>query len=452
MAAEADQDPPVDSDDDEEPMFALPAVAPPLVPPVGLVAPNPVLPAAALPPHPGAPAAAPLPVAPGIGTFSRMPGRDNQILDYNGPGKNAARKIWEKAIVPLDIKFDGQSQNLILFLEGVSDRAKEFDWDSILTVPDGNGVNRNLLSQYGLLTLENVRAQAMTYVATASRTLQNADMLYKFLISSLEKDFRASILLYKSEYTIGGDADGPMLLKRILMLTHIDTKATISLIRASLVNMSTTFTEYEGDVMKFNAWVRGQVSILRARGTESPDLLTYLWAAYETAPDSQFVKYMDNLHDNHNDDTKDYTAEGLMQLAEYKYKDRIMSGAWKKPNKEAEAIVALNAELTELRKFNQELTANAATNVNEEPKPKNKKKPGKPKWLLEKPNGNEKKEDGHPTKKVDEKKYYWCKHHNENKGQWVRHHPDKCNNAEKQEPGINANVGAFGDQIESDSE
>jgi hypothetical protein len=281
-----------------------------------------------------------------------MPGRNNAILDYNGTSSKARadRSIYEKGIVPMTNKFDGKSLNLLLFLEGVSDQSKEFGWESILTIPDDDGHNKYLISQYGQLSLANVRANSLTYASTASRMLQNADMLYKFLIESLEKEFRASILLYKTEYSINGEPDGPMFFKRIMMLTHIDTKAKTSLIRASLVNMTSVLQEHQGDITKFNAWVLGQVSILRARGTESPDLLTYLWTAYETAPDAQFVKYIDNLHDAYNDDSKDYSAEDLMQLAEGKYKDRVLSGVWKKSTKDAEAIVALNAELTELRK------------------------------------------------------------------------------------------------------
>lgn len=154
------------------------------------------------------------------------------------------------------------------------------------------------------------------------------------------------------------------------MLTHIDTKAPTLLIWASLVYMTSVLQEHQGDITKFNAWVLGQVINVFMGG---------LWYS----PWSKFVKYIDNLHDAYNDDSKDYSAEDFMQLAEGKYKDRVLSGVWKKSTKDAEAIVALNAELTELRKSIQELMENAATQTDSDPKIKKRKSyTGKPKWVL----------------------------------------------------------------------
>ena len=87
----------------------------------------------------------------------------------------------------------------------------------------------------------------------------------------------------QTNYTItpmGGQPamkDGPTLLKRLIMLTYIDNRATTAHIRETLIDMTYQLTNLQGDITAFNDWVREQVCQLVARGTSAPDLLTYLW-------------------------------------------------------------------------------------------------------------------------------------------------------------------------------
>ena len=60
------------------------------------------------------------------------------------------------------------------------------------------------------------------------------------------------------------------------------------------------------------------------------------------------------------------------------------------------------------------------------------------------PGPNKTIEDGIPVKQVNDKKYYWCPHHNDEKGKWVIRHPNVCENAHPPEEATpNANVAAF---------
>ena len=75
----------------------------------------PVLPAPPLPPPvvPAPPAA-----------FALGPGRSHTVLDYDDPNTGAtATKLYNKAIAPLEEKFDGEADNLAVFLASVRDRA-----------------------------------------------------------------------------------------------------------------------------------------------------------------------------------------------------------------------------------------------------------------------------------------------------------------------------------------
>ena len=98
---------------------------------------------AAVPPTGGG---GPPPPAP----FALGPGRTHNVLQFDDPVTGpAAIKLYNKAITPLDTKFDGQADNLAVFLASVRDRAHRFNRQLLLTIPLANGTMHNLLTHYG---------------------------------------------------------------------------------------------------------------------------------------------------------------------------------------------------------------------------------------------------------------------------------------------------------------
>ena len=72
------------------------------------------------PPPPPAPPVAPVPPAPPV--FALGPGRSHAVLDYDDPNTGAtATKLYNKAISPLEEKFDGEADNLAVFLASIRD-------------------------------------------------------------------------------------------------------------------------------------------------------------------------------------------------------------------------------------------------------------------------------------------------------------------------------------------
>ncbi|KAL7559272.1 hypothetical protein ACA910_014622 [Epithemia clementina (nom. ined.)] len=279
--------------------------------------------------------------------FALGPGRDNAVLNYADAG---AVKLYNTAIAPLDTLFDGEADNIAVFLANVSNRARRFGWHDILTVPDDGSTNRNLIQDYGLVSMTNVQTRAQQYVGTPSRNAQNADMMYHFLIDSLESAYKAEVLLYQDDYTVTGTPDGICLLKKIIELTYIDTRATTSHIRDTLIDMTSKLQVLGGNVTAFNKWVKAQVEKLSARGASAPDLITHLWKTYKTAPNCEFVAYIKDLKNIYDDGRADYTSQSLMHLADDKYKAYIQSGEWGQPSKEQAEIVALTTKIDVLQK------------------------------------------------------------------------------------------------------
>ena len=142
--------------------------------------------------------AAPPPVnpAPPAPVFTLGPGEDNTILDWSIP---ANTKLYYKAIAALDNKFDGTLEKFIAFLASITSRARQFGWNSILTIPVAMDT-RELLSDYGRISMAEINGHAATYTGTQTRAAQNSEMLYDFLMNSVTTEFTTKLVLYQEEF------------------------------------------------------------------------------------------------------------------------------------------------------------------------------------------------------------------------------------------------------------
>ena len=190
--------------------------APPAQP--AAVAAPPLLPAP-LPPPPALPAAPP--------AFALGPGHSHAMLNFKEPNTGVtATKLYNKAISPLEEKFDGEADNLAIFLASIHNRAQRFNSHHLITVPIDDGMTRNLLTHYEQVSIENTRAHADTYVNTPTRDMQDNDMFYYFLLDLLTNKFHTTVLLYADVYTIINVPVASSLLKQIIILTRVDNPAS----------------------------------------------------------------------------------------------------------------------------------------------------------------------------------------------------------------------------------
>ena len=270
------------------------------------------LPVPQLPPPVG-----PTPPAP---AFALGPGRSHAVLNFDDPKIGAtAMKLYNKAISPLEGKFDGEADNLAVFLASICDHARRFNWQWLITMPIDDETTRNLLTHYGQVSLESTRAHAKTYINTPTRDAQDNDMFYYFLANSPTNDFRTTVLLYADVYTVANVPVVSTLLKQIIILTRMDNPASTMHIRKMLIESKSKLLQLKGNITEFNQWVRKQMGHLHAREQEAMDLLNYLWKAYKAAPDDEFVVYIKDLKSQGDNGRATFTAEDLMVWAENKY-------------------------------------------------------------------------------------------------------------------------------------
>ena len=214
-----------------------------------------------------------------------------------------------------------------------------------------------MLYDYGQLTTEEVKMHAQNqWTNQHTRDAQNAEMLYHFLFELVDDNFKAMVLLknYNYQVTVGTytTEDRHCLLKQIIVSTFVDTRATASQIRESLVDLTQQLETHKRNITKFNEWVEEQVAILHSRGEEAHDLLTYLWKTYQKAPDAKFVEYIQNLCNDFIAGKSDFTAQELMNPADTMYKARVQMNEWALLSTKQEEIVAHNAKIAQLEQAN----------------------------------------------------------------------------------------------------
>lgn len=367
-------------------------------------------------------AAAPPPV------FSLTPGTAiNGVLNW---GTKEAREMYNNAIKPLGEElYDCKPEGFYQFMQALDTRAANYGWSDdvqgVLWIPEDPAQPmanlRYIVEEYGTLSMEAIEAHEETYIDTPTRAAQDNRMIYNCLMNSINTEAKKKITIWRDQYTINGEFSGILLLKVLIRESHLDTNATVTMIRTRLSNLDTYIQTIGNDITKFNGYVRVLVDGLSARREVTNDLLTHLFKGYAACSDQKFVEYIGRKQEQY-EEGEDVTAEDLMTLADTKYRQLKDKGQWEAPSPEEEKILALEAKLKKLEK---------TTNKKQTPKPDGKKRSAKgegtkerPKWMSQKP----KPEDLKKPREWNGKKWFWCSPETGGKceGHYRVHHPSKC--------------------------
>jgi hypothetical protein len=261
---------------------------------------------------------------------------------------------------PLSRSFDSvDPSDLQVFLDLLKTKSKVQGWSGIFTVPvavDGVTTNHSLLHNYGVIPLASVALDTVTYVNAQSKVAQDSFMLFQCIFASLDTDFLKLVTTEAPLYHIIDTRDpreppipcGALLFKIIIRKAHVDTRATVSFIRTALSSMDTKMMALDSDISKFIAYVKNQVIALEAREETITDLLVNVFKGYVTAQDPEFALFIKRKKDGY-DEGGDITVTSLMDAAENKFKTRVLLKTWSAPTKEQEQILALTAQVHQLR-------------------------------------------------------------------------------------------------------
>jgi hypothetical protein len=175
--------------------------------------------------------------------------------------------------------------------------------------------------------------------------------MYTFLITSITDGLLGKVISQKEHYTsTAGFQDAPSLLKVIVTISHVDTRAQAGYIRQCLARLSIVILtpEYNCNIQKINEYVVVLEEGLAARGEASQDTMMNVQAAYMVCKDADFVRHA-------KDEYSKWEQGAPMTLKEYmasaltKYKTLRMKGLWEAPSPEQEQIIALTAAILSLK-------------------------------------------------------------------------------------------------------
>jgi hypothetical protein len=221
---------------------------------------------------------------------------------------------------------------------------------------------------------------------------------------------------------VGDFLDGPSLLKVLVTVSHVDTRAQASHIRQCLARLSITILspEYNCYIQKLNEYVVVLEEGLVARGEALQDTMMNVQAAYMACKDAGFVRFA-------KDEYGKWEQGANMSLKQYmnscliKFKTLKMNGLWETPSPEQEQIIALTAAFTSMKVKATNARSNRTSDGKRESASSGGRTPRKDDGIFAWKEVGPK--DGEPKSKVVKgKTYYWCTHHAS--PLWALHNPD----------------------------
>jgi hypothetical protein len=374
---------------------------------------------AAAPPQVGNPAGIPQ-----GGAAPRARGRNpakwtkNVELDFSNKNDVA---YYNKAVEKLEgDPYNGK--NLPLFLKKVQAKAQQYNWMELLSHRQQANVQKDIVNNYGEISLTQVQMKAATYLGSDNRDDQDSDMIYHCLRRSITDEVFAKVSTNASRYqfVIAPDPvpiiDGPCFLKVIIDDTYASTKATTEMARENLSNLTTYMDSLEDcSISKFNEYVNQQLETLAAAGETTSELITNLFKGYARSKDKKFRNWIEIKKLAYFDESFYIHPNGkdFMALAEKHYQDSVTAKEWMKPDDDQKTILALQTKITEVE-------ASAAKQLrrsNETRGGKRRQEASGWEWKRIPPRSGEPK-----TKKFKGKTYHWCTNHN----LWCLHKPSEC--------------------------
>ena len=110
---------------------------------------------------------------------------------------------------------------------------------NIIMIADSTGTPRNLVTEYGRLTVEDIETNIQQLIRQQTRQSQNSVQLFHCLTKSMTEAAHLKIVTESDKYMEGETPVGEQLFKLIIQKSVIDTWATATYLRDNLTNLDT---------------------------------------------------------------------------------------------------------------------------------------------------------------------------------------------------------------------
>jgi hypothetical protein len=280
---------------------------------------------------------------PGPTPFALNPAQAvTDLYDYSTT-KDA--KLYKSATDPLPTKHDGTVSTLRTMLDELQLRCKEFNWIPLITITDSNNIDRQLLINNRMLTLDDISKHALEYVGTNTRKAQDNHMMVACILNSLTAKGAQALRDSQFDYQINSTPCAPLLIKVLLLDCEVENASTNFFVRQKMTQLDEKIRDLDFNILSFNKHVQELQRKLKQGGEESSDLFMHVLQAYLHCKDRDFVQ--DIKDQKRKNERGEITLElkTLMICAQRTYQTLIQDGTYNKPSPEEEQIIALSAKL-----------------------------------------------------------------------------------------------------------
>ena len=101
------------------------------------------------------------------------------------------------------------------------------------------GTPRNLITEYGRLTVENIEVKIKKFIGQRYRQAQNSYQLLHCLTNPMTEAVHLNIVVEPDKYMYDGTPVGELILKLVMKKAVINTRATATHLRENLANLDT---------------------------------------------------------------------------------------------------------------------------------------------------------------------------------------------------------------------
>ena len=368
-------------------------------------------------------------------------------IDYSTKtGSSLYDRSTKSLFVDAKDAFDLKSDGLMNFLDAINRRGRECGWQ-IFTMNNAAGVPKDLLTEYGDLTIDDVMVQATAVfsVAPLTRNAQEDGQLFACINNSMTQGAIDVLNLRQDKFLLPApinEYSGICFLRVIIAEAQVDTRATTNLLLGQLTSgLPDIMAKEGGNIRSFNQQVLSIIRRVKRRGTDPGSILPQLLRVYTSVDDKngKFARYIENLNNNYIDGTINLDDTVLMTKAEAKYEELVEDDQYEIANQKDDTIMALQ---TQVEALSTELTTKKKSN--EGGKGTAKKVPD---WMNKAPKSGESK-----TKSKDGKTYHWCDGYGVHKPRWVIHKVEKCRGYIKRLRELGENNANSGDDDEDEPE
>jgi hypothetical protein len=188
--------------------------------------------------------------------------RQSDLLDFRKKGDMNVYTEGKSPILEGDERVDVKTETLGPFLKKLHMKATNKGWNDpnntqqiamFNITHNGAVIAIDITKSYGRIDLIGLRTQCKKFMTGADaqhRANQNNQMMQTSIWNLLTKRAQQSLTQHKLDYTLGGIICGPLLLKVIIRSATMDSRSTISILRAQLNNIDSYAAGVTGDAEK----------------------------------------------------------------------------------------------------------------------------------------------------------------------------------------------------------